>query len=117
MATTPNVIVPKIDGVDQREILVVATLPDGQLNTDGEIIYSKTTGLVLSSKDFFPTHEMVGFILSAGTGNIPIKLHAGEIVLTYTVDVGYIEVELKGFLIQQILSSGYTYSGHIFPLF
>lgn len=117
MATSPNVIV-KMYPYDERKYLCVGTLKDGKKNTSDVEIYSSTTGIDLSAYDFYPNHNMVGLILTAGTGAIPlILLNGGEIIITHTVAAASIEVFMKGVLIQQILKTGYTFNGYVFPLF
>jgi hypothetical protein len=117
MSTGYNVIVKKVAGNDEHRRLIIGTLPDGQLNTSSVAIYSKTTGLDLSVYDFHPDINMVGLLLTAGTGAIPLVLKNGEMTITHTVTSATVEVFLRGVVIRQILSTGYTYSGYIFPLF
>lgn len=112
-----NVVVKKVSLFDERKNLVVGTLSDGQLNTSGVAIYSKTTGIDLGAYDFYPDQNMVGLILTAGTGVIPLVLKTGEMTITHTVATGTVEVFMKGVIITKILTTGYTYSGYIFPLF
>lgn len=117
MALERNVTVKSVASNDLRNKLLIGTLPDGQLNSAGANIYSKTTGVDVSATDFFPDQEINQLILTEGAGNIALVFASGEAVLPFSVASGECKEVLRGMRIQQILSSGTTFSGHIFPIF
>lgn len=101
-----------VDSSAKRDFLIVGCLPAGA--TD----YAAATGIDVSVADFWPDQHMIGVVLDAGSGNIAFQLvNGGVMTVPFTVDAGDCRIDMRGVCIQKILTSGTTFSGHIWPLF
>lgn len=97
---------------------------DNDTASNGDTIYTDTDGLDFDGGDYAPTDRhgtrvtMHGILLTAGTGNVSIKLlGGGEMVVPITVSSGNVVELFRGYAIWEIDSALTTFDGKIFPLF
>lgn len=110
----PSHTVKGVGDAKDRDRLLIGCLESGA--TD----YSTTTGIDISTNDFWPDQHFNAIRLTEGSGNIAIEMpNSGVMVLPFTVGAGVNEEHMRGYSMQKILKSalGTTFNGHIFPIF
>ena len=112
----PNTDLPQ--RTRSTSLLYVDVPHAGDTASNGDTIYTDTSGLSFTGGDYTPSEPCHGILLTSGTGVVSVVLlGGGQISIPISVsDSSALEL-FRGYAIREIDSAKTTFSGNLYPLF